>query len=144
MKKLELRTPFGVWEITEVKEWVLKFTRLKSDDSFTLESSPSFPPCSASTLTAFAKVHNHKFPSITQLEILRYLFCHGLNEWLLKEHISFNLRLTTYITNEVLEATLFNPYGDDFFIRKFVCYDIDNDEIKVVDGEKKLRYMIVK
>ena len=144
MKKIDLRTPFGVWEKTEVKEWVLKFTHLKSGDSFTLESIPSLRLCSASSLTSFAKVHNHKFPSITQFEILRYLFCHGLNEWLSKEHISFNLRLTTYITNEVLETTLFNPYGDDFFIRKFVCYDMDNDDIKVIDGEQKLQYMIVR
>lgn len=144
MKKIELRTPFGVWEIAEVKEWVLKFTHLKSGDSFTLESSPSFPPCSASALTAFAKAHNHKFPSITQLEILRYLFCHGLNEWLLKEHILFNVRLTAYITDEVLETTLYNPYGDDFNIKKFVCYNIEDDVIKAIDGEQMLRYMIVR
>lgn len=144
MKKIELRTPFGVWEIAEVKEWVLKFTHLKSGDSFTLECSPSFPPCSASALTAFAKAHNHKFPSITQLEILRYLFYHGLNVWLSKEHISFNIRLTAYITDEVLETTLYNPYGDDFIIKKFVCYNIENDDIKAIDGEQKLHYMIVR
>lgn len=143
-KKIELRTPFGVWEIAEVEEWVLKFTHLKRNESFTLESNPSFPACSASSLTAFAKVHNHKFPSITQLEILHYLFYHGLNEWLSKEHISFNLRLTTYITDEVLETTLYNPYGDDFNIKKFVCYNIEDDVIKAIDGEQKLRYMIVR
>lgn len=44
MKKIELRSPFGTWEITEVKECVLKFTHLKSGDSFTLESNPSFLP----------------------------------------------------------------------------------------------------
>ena len=144
MKKIELRTPFGVWEIAEVNECVLKFTHIKTGDTFTLESNPSFPPCSASSLTAFAKVHNHKFPSITQLEILRYLFYHGLNEWLSKERISFNLCLTTYITDEVLETTLYNPYGDDFIIKKFVCYNIEDDVIKAIDGEQKLRYMIVK
>ena len=144
MKKIELRTPFGVWEIADVKEYILKFTHLKTGDTFTLESNPSFPPCSASSLVAFAKVRNHKFPSITQLEILRYLFYHGLNEWLSKERISFNLRLTTYITDEVLETTLYNPYGDDFIIKKFVCYNIEDDVIKAIDGEQKLRYMIVK
>jgi hypothetical protein len=144
MKKIELRTPFGVWEIAEVKEYVLKFTHLKSGDSFTLESSPSFPACSASSLTAFAKIHNHKFPSKTQFEILHYLFYHGLYEWITKERISFNLRSTTYITDEVLETTLYNPYGDDFTIRKFVCYNIEEDEIKAIDGEQKLRYMIVR
>ena len=144
MKKIELRTGFGVWEIAEVKEWVLKFTHLKSGESFILEASPSFPPCSASSLTAFAKTHNHKFPSITQLEILRYLFYHGLSEWLSKERISFNIRLATYITDEVLEHTFYNPYGDDFIIKKFVCYNIADDDIKLVDGEKMLRYMIVR
>ena len=144
MKKIELRTPFGVWEIADVKECVLKFTHLKSGDSFTLESNPSFLPCSASQLVAFAKVHNHKFPSITQLEILRYLFYNGLNEWLSKERISFNLRETTYITDEVLETTLYNPYGDDFFFKKYVCYNIEDDVIKAIDGEKKLRYIIVR
>lgn len=144
MKKIELRTPFGVWEIAEVKEWVLKFTHLKRNESFTLESSPSFPACSASSLTAFAKIYNHKFPNKTQLEILHYLFYHGLYEWITKERISFNLRSTTYITDEVLETTLYNPYGDDFTIRKFVCYNIEEDEIKAIDGEQKLRYMIVR
>ena len=144
MKKIELRTPFGVWEIAEVKEWVLKFTHLKRNESFTLESNPSFPACSASSLTAFAKIHNHKFPNKTQLEILHYLFYHGLYEWITKERISFNLRSTTYITDEVLETTLYNPYGDDFTIRKFVCYNIEEDNIKVIDGEQKLRYMIVR
>lgn len=143
MKKIELHTIFGVWEIVELKVWVLKFTHLKSGDSFILEASPNFTPCSASTLTAFAKIHNHKFPSITQLEILHYLFDHGLKAWLSKEHIRFNITLTTYITDEVLETTLYNPYGDDFIIKKFVCYNIEDDAIKVVDGEKILRYMIV-
>ena len=143
MKKIELRTPFGVWEIAEVKEWVLKFTHLKSGDSFTLESNPSFPPWSASALTAFAKAHNHKFPSITQLEILHYLYFHGLNEWLSKEHISFNIRETTYITDEVLETTLYNPYGDDFFFKKYVCYNIAEDDIKALDGAVKVRYMLL-
>ena len=144
MKKIELRTPFGVWEIAVVKEWVLKFTHLKRNESFTLESSPSFPACSASSLTAFAKIHNHKFPSKTQFEILHYLFYHGLYEWITKERISFNLRSTTYITDEVLETILYNPYGDDFTIRKFVCYNIEEDNIEVIDGEQKLRYMIVR
>lgn len=144
MKKIELHTPFGIWEIAEVTTWVLKFTHLKRNESFTLESNPSFPACSASSLTAFAKVHNHKFPSIKQLEILHYLFYHGLYEWITKERISFNLRSTTYITDEVLETTLYNPYGDDFIIKKFVCYNIEEDDIKVIDGEQKLRYMIVR
>lgn len=143
MKRIEIRTPFGVWEIAEVNEWLLKFTHLKSNESFTLESNPSFPSCSASQLVAFAKVHNHKFPNITQLEILRYLFYHGLNEWLSKERISFNIRETTYITDEVLETTLYNPYGDDFFFKKYVCYNIAEDDIKALDGAVKVRYMLL-
>ena len=143
MKKIELRTPFGVWEIAEVKEYVLKFTHFKSGDSFTIECDVNFPICSASQLVAFAKVHNHKFPSITHLEILRYLFYHGLNEWLSKERINFNLHETTYITDEVLETTLHNPYGDDFFFKKYVCYNIEDDDIKALDGVVKVRYMLL-
>lgn len=144
MKKIKLKTPFGVWEISEVSENMLKFENMNCSMNFTLECDVNFPICSASQLVAFAKVHNHKFPSITQLEILRYLFYHGLNEWLSKERISFNLRLTTYITDEVLETTLHNPYGDDFIFKKFVCYNIEDDIIKAIDGEQKLRYMLVK
>ena len=144
MKRIEILTPFGVWEISEVSENMLKFENMNCNISFTLECDVTFPICSASQLAAFAKVHNHKFPSITQFEILRYLFYNGLNEWLSKERISFNFCETTYITDEVLETTLYNPYGDDFFFKKYVCYNIEDDVIKAIDGEKKLRYIIVR
>ena len=71
MKKIELLTPFGAWEISEVSETILNFKNKVYDSmSFTLECDANFPICSASSLTAFAKVHNHKFPNVEQLEIL--------------------------------------------------------------------------
>ena len=144
MKKIELDTPFGVWEIVEVEEYVLKITHLKSGDNFTLESNPNFPPCSASSLSAFAKVHNHKFPSITHLEILRGLFGSGLREWLINSNVSFSFPLSTFITNEILTATMDNPYGEDIVFNRYVCYNIEDNKIKVVDGEKIVRYMLLK
>jgi hypothetical protein len=144
MKKIEIDTPFGVWEIVEVEEYVLKITHLKSGDSFTLESNPNFPPCSASSLTAFAKVHNHKFPTITQLEILRALFGSGLREWFVYSNVSFSYPLTTIISNEILSATMKNPYGEDIVFNRYVCYNLYSDEIKVIEGEQKVKYMLLK
>ena len=144
MKRIEMLTPFGIWEISEVSESILKFENMNCSMSFTLECDATFPISSASSLMAFAKVHNHKFPNVEQLEILRYLYYNGLNEWLQNIKSGFCLRETTYITNEVLETTLYNPYGDDFFIKKFVCYNIENDDIKAIDGVVKVRYMLLK
>lgn len=144
MKMIQLRTPFGVWEIVEVEECVLKITHLKSGDTFTVESNPTFPPCHTSSLVAFAKVHNHKFPSLTHLEILRGLYGSGLREWLINSNVSFSFPLSTFITNEILTATMDNPYGEDIVFKRYVCYNMENNEIKVVDGEQKVRYMLLK
>ena len=143
MKKIELNTPFGTWEISEVSENMLKFENMNCSMSFTLECDVNFPICSASQLMAFAKVHNHKFPNVEQLEILRYLYYNGLNDWLLNIKSRFCFRETTYITDEVLETTLYNPYGDDFFFKKYVCYNIEDDDIKALDGVVKVRYMLL-
>lgn len=144
MKKIELRTPFGVWEITEVSEYELKFTNLKTNNSFILESNPNFPPCSASALMAFANVHNHKFPSTEQFEVLGYLHFNGMHKWMINEKVRFNFPLTIYITDEVLKTTLYNPYGDDFVFKKFVCYNAYDNKIKVIDGEQKVSYILLK
>lgn len=144
MKKIELLTPFGAWEISEVSETILNFKhKVYNNMSFTLECDANFPICSASSLMAFANVHNHKFPNVEQLEILRYLYYHGLNEWLQNIKSGFCFRETTYITDEVLETTLYNPYGDDFFFKKYVCYNIAEDDIKALDGVVKVRYMLL-
>ena len=144
MKRIELRTPFGVWEIAEVGESTLKFDNLNYNETFTLECSVKFPICSASKLIAFANVHGHKFPSIDQLEIVTYLYNHGLYDWIITEKINFDFKNTTYISNEVLTSTMYNPYGDDFFFKKYVCYNTTEDEVRVIDGVQNVNYMLLK
>lgn len=144
MKKTKLKTPFGVWEITALNEEILKFNNLNCKETFTLECSRHFPIASASTLMAFANVNGHKFPSIDQLEIVNYLYNHGLYDWITNEKIYFTFTNTTYISNEVLTTTMYNPYGDDFLFKKYVCYNTTEDDVKVLDGVQKVRYMLLK
>lgn len=144
MKRIELKTHFGVWEITEVGESTLKFFNLSHNETFTLECSVNFPIYTASILFAFANVHGHKFPNIDQLEIVSYLYKHGLEDWIKTEKINFNFKYTNYISNEVLTSTMYNPYDDDFVFKKYVCYNTTEDDVRVLDGEMKVRYMLLK
>lgn len=144
MKQLTINTPFGKWQITEVsKDGILKLESLKSGEILTIQSNVSFHKTSIGSLVAWAKVHNHKFPNPTQMEFIEYLYNHYLKEWILEEKISFDFPPATYITNEILSATINNPYGDDFVFNKYVCYDTYCSCVKVVDNKDNAKYILI-
>ena len=72
-----------------------------------------------------------------------YLYNHYLKEWILEEKITFDFPSSTYITDEILSATIKNPYGDDFVIDKYVCYDTYRSCVKVVDNKDKAKYLLI-
>lgn len=143
MKTITLNTPFGAWEVAEIEKSTLKFTHLKNGISITLESAPNFRSCSASHIIEHANRHGYKLPSVVELEFITFLYNNGLREWINNNNIEFSFG-KTYITKEVLSTNLENPYGEDFTFKKYVCYNTYNDEVRVLDGEMNVRYILVK
>ena len=141
MKQFVLNTPFGKCEITYSSNNTLSFNCV-GYEKFNVMSSPSFPQGMTNHLHAFAKTHNHKFPSVIQLQLIDYLMRNGLREWLLNEKIDFSYGFSTYITDEVLQATISNPYGEDIVVKRFVCYNTNDSKTRVLD-EKLVRYMLL-
>lgn len=145
LKTTKIKTPFGVWEITELdKMGTLKFLSLKTGEKLIVQSDIYFRSVPIGELVAWAKVHNHTFPTVMQMEFIEYLYHNGLKEWLEDNKISFTYELSTHITNEVLTITMHNPYGDDFTFTKYVCYSTYTNSVNVLDKEYKARYMLIK
>lgn len=141
MKQFVINTPFVKCKITYVEKHTLSFDFV-GFETFKIMSSPSFPQGMTNHLHAFAKTHNHKFPSVMQLEVIDYIMRNGLLDWLHKEKIDFSYGFSTYITDEVLQATISNPYGKDFVVKRFVCYNTNDSKVRVLD-EKLVRYMLL-
>jgi hypothetical protein len=141
MKQFVFNTPFVIGKITYVEKHTLSFDFV-GYGKFKVMSSPSFPQGMTNHLHAFAKMHNHKFPSLIQLQLIDYLMRNGLLDWLHKEKIDFSYGFSTYITDEVLQATISNPYGKDIVVKRFVCYNTNDSIVRVLD-EKLVRYMLL-
>ena len=145
LKTTKIKTPFGVWEITEMdKMGTLKFLSLKSGEKLIVQSDNSFRSVPIGELVAWAKIHNHTFPTLMQMEFIEYFYHNGLKEWLEDNDISFTYELSNHITNEVLTTKMHNPYGDDFTFTKYVCYSTYTNSVNVLDKEYKARYMLIK
>ena len=110
---------------------------------FNLISAPGFKADSVSSLLKLVE-SEHNFPSVHQYQILEHLYYNGLREWLTNEKINFTFSFTTFITNKILTATMENPYGNDFLFTKVVCYDMSSSQIKILDEEDEVRYMLTK
>jgi hypothetical protein len=141
MKQFIIDTPFVKCKITYVENNTLSFDFV-GFETFKIMSSPSFTQGMTNHLHAFAKTHNHKFPSLVQLEVIDYLMRNGLLDWLHNEKIDFSYGFSTYITDEVLQATISNPYGKDIVVKRFVCYNTNDSIVRVLE-EKLVRYMLL-
>lgn len=145
LKSVMIKTPFGVWEITEMdKMGTLKFLSLKSGEKLIIQSDNAFRSVPIGDLVAWAKIHNHTFPTLTQMEFIEYFYNNGLKEWLEDNNINFAYELTNHITNEALTITMHNPYGNDFIFTKYVCYSTYTNKVNVLDKENRARYMLIK
>lgn len=141
MKQFVFNTPFVIGKITYVEKNTLSFDFV-GYGKFKIMSSPSFPQGMTNHLHTFANTHNHKFPSLIQLQLIDYLMRNGLLDWLHKEKIDFSYGFSTYITDEVLQATISNPYGKDIVVKRFVCYNTNDSIVRVLE-EKLVRYMLL-
>lgn len=141
-----IKTPYETIEVkfvkTSLSNTTLSFRNVDTNNEFTITYSASFPPRPVGELHAWAKLHKFSFPNVAQIRLVNRLCNYGLNEWVIKNKIRFNLT-RSYVTDEVLSAIIVNPYGEDFVVRKYVAYSVFDNEVKVIDNEQYTNYVLL-
>ena len=141
-----IKTPYESIEVALMKTSLaittLRFKDINTNEEFTITYSSSFPNRPANELYEWAKRKKYLFPNVAQIRLINRVCRCGLNEWIIENNIRFSFN-HTYITDEVLSATIDNPYGEDLIVKKYVAYSVYNNEVKILNEEEYTRYVLI-